>query len=159
MNLDLKIKTMALNEGADFYGVGNLSPAYNFIVNQGGKEVGLYPKAISLGIRLMDSIVDQLNQREEHSVAVNYRHHGYQIINQRLDLMTSRLSSKIQEEGYRALPIPASERYDDERICAVFSHKLAACLAGHGWIGKSCLLITPEFGPLYVGQPYSQMLL
>ena len=147
MNSDQKIRTMALDEGADFCGVANLSPARDFILDQGGEEVGSYPKAISLGIRLMDSIVDQLPRREEHSVAVNYRHHGYQVINQRLDLMASRLSSKIQEEGYRALPIPASERYDDERICAVFSHKLAACLAGHGWIGKSCLLITPEFGP------------
>ena len=45
------------------------------------------------------------------------------------------------------MPIPASQRVDDERICAAFSHKLAAHLAGQGWIGKSCLLVTPEQGP------------
>jgi epoxyqueuosine reductase QueG len=28
-----------------------------------------------------------------------------------------------------------------------FSHKKAAHLSGLGWIGKSCLLITPEAGP------------
>jgi epoxyqueuosine reductase len=43
--------------------------------------------------------------------------------------------------------VPASRRVDDERICASFSHKLAANLAGLGWIGKSCLLVTPQAGP------------
>lgn len=145
--LDKKIRELALREGADFYGVADLASANDFIQDQGGKEVASYPRAISLGIRIMDSIVDQLPHRHEKAVAVNYRHHGYDIINRRLDLLASRLSSSIQSEGFCALPIPASERYDDERICAVLSHKLAAHLAGHGWIGKSCLLITPKAGP------------
>ena len=92
-------------------------------------------------------------------MAVNYHHHAYQVINQQLDLMVSRLSREIQKKGYQALPIPASERYDDERICAVFSHKLAAHLAGQGWIGKSCLLVTTEAGPRVRWITYSRMLL
>jgi epoxyqueuosine reductase QueG len=145
--LDNKIREKALDEGADFYGVADLAEARDFIQDQGGEEVASYPRAISIGIRIMDSIVDQLPHRHEKGVAVNYHHHGYNIINRRLDLLASSLSSLIQSEGYSALPLPASERYDDERICAVMSHKLAAHLAGHGWIGKSCLLITPKFGP------------
>lgn len=146
-NINEIIRKLALEEGADFYGVADLAPARDFIQDQGGDEVASYPLAISLGIRIMDSIVDQLPNRQERAVAVNYRHHGYDIINRRLDLLASRLGSLIQKERYRALPIPASERYDDQRICAVLSHKLAAHLAGHGWIGKSCLLITPKVGP------------
>lgn len=145
--LDTVIRELALEEGADFYGVADLKLAEDFIRDQGGDEVASYPLAISLGIRIMDSIVDQLPNRQERAVAVNYRHHGYDVINRRLDLLASRLSSRIQKEGFRTLPLPASERYDDERICAVLSHKLAAHLAGHGWIGKSCLLITPKAGP------------
>lgn len=145
--LNEKIRELALKDGADFYGVADIASARDFIQDQGGDEVASYPLAISMGIRIMDSIVDQLPHRENRSVAVNYRHHGYDIINRRLDLLASRLSSQIQGEGFRALPIPASERYDDERICAVLSHKLTAHLAGHGWIGKSCLLVTPKAGP------------
>ncbi len=145
--LDPDLREIAHKKGADLYGVADLSPAHDFIKDQGGDEVDSYPRGISLGIRIMDSIVDQLPHREDRSVAVNYRHHGYEVINRRLDFLASCLSNHIQNAGYRALPLPASERYDDERICAVFSHKLTAHLAGHGWIGKSCMLITPEAGP------------
>ena len=132
---------------ADFSGIADLSPAYQAILAQGGPEVADYPRAISMGIRLVNSIVNQLPRRSDRMVAVSYRSHAYDVINTRLDAMASRMASHLQRLGYAALPVPASLRVDDERICSFFSHKMAAHLAGLGWIGKSCLLVTPQAGP------------
>jgi epoxyqueuosine reductase len=147
MDMNHKIKENAEKWGTDFFGIADLSLVHEAILVQGGSVVAGYPRAISVGIALFHTIVDQLPQRANRIVAVSYRHHLYDVINQRLDLLTSQLSSLLQREGYRALPIPAAKRTDDERLCAAFSHKLAAHLAGLGWIGKSCLLVTPEIGP------------
>ncbi len=144
--LDEWLDELSRSLGADYYGVAGLDEAGDFIEKQGGINVKKYPRAISIGIILLDSIVDDLPFRSKKSVAVNYKH-SYDIVNLRLDLIASRIASTIQKEGYKAMPIPASERDDDERISATFSHKLAANLAGLGWIGKNCLLITPESGP------------
>ena len=74
-------------------------------------------------------------------------HSAYDVINDRLDLFASKVASVLQMAGHASFPVPAAERVDDERICASFSHKVAARLCGFGWIGKSCLLVTPDHGP------------
>ena len=143
-----KISATAELYGATYVGVADLTPAQDAIVAQGGEMLRRYPRAISMGIALMDSIVDELPRiRQDRAVAVNYLHQGYGIVNNRLDMLASIVGSHVQKAGWASLPIPASERYDSERIMAVFSHKLAARHVGFGWIGKSCMLITPEHGP------------
>ncbi len=146
MESDNELDFLAKTLGADFFGVADLSDAHDAILDQGGAGIAKYPRAISMGISLFDDVVDRLPQRLEGAVAIDYRHHCYDVINQRLDNITSRLSSILQGDGYRVFPIPASKRVDDEKLSGIFSHKMAAHLAGLGWIGKSCLLVTPENG-------------
>ena len=100
-----------------------------------------------MGIALLDPLVEMLPDRERNGGGALYRHHAYDVVNAALDQLALRVANRLQREGYRALPVAASRRTDEARICGPFSHKLAAHLAGLGWIGRSCLLITPDHGP------------
>jgi len=147
MDLYDTVKTSVVSSGADYIGVADLVPAREFIVSFGGEQIAKYPRAVSIGIRLLDSLVDLLPDRQEYGNALLYRHGAYDAVNVELDRLALSVSKIIQNQGYNAIPIPAAKRASDEKIAAVFSHKLAAHLAGLGWIGKSCLLVTPNNGP------------
>jgi epoxyqueuosine reductase QueG len=132
--------------GIDMFGVADLLSAKNFITRQGGEHVGGFPRAISLGIRLIDNILDQLINHKDLVTIASYRG-VYDAANQALDRASLLMAKKVQESGYNAYPIPASSMLNNGNFEAVFSHKVAAHLAGLGWIGRNCLLITPHYGP------------
>ena len=71
----------------------------------------------------------------------------YRIVNPRLDSISLTLAQALDRAGFQAFVVPSSQTLDRTRLIGVFFHKLAAHLAGLGWIGKSALLITPEHGP------------
>jgi epoxyqueuosine reductase QueG len=146
MDLDAQIRTLAHSLDADYFGVADLSSAHDFILAQGGKRVARYPGAITIGMVLQDNLVNLLPEKES-AAAILYRHSSYDVVNIALDQMALRVANTLRRAGFDAFPIPASKRTDDDHISGIFSHKLAAHLAGLGWIGKSCLLITPEHGP------------
>ena len=132
----------------NFFGVAALTPYQPEIAAEWGELMASYPQGISIGISLLHPIVDQLPKRlEENSVRFNYRQHAYAIVNERLDLTASLISSTLQSAGFRAFPVSASQQTNKEKLSGMISHKMVARLAGLGWIGKSCLLVTPQAGP------------
>ena len=142
-----RLKDKAHSLGADFFGIADLTLAKDAFESQSGLSVREFPRAISIGIALLDTIVDLIADKEDQAAAKNYMHHCYNVINQRLDQIASRLSSELQKEQYTAFPVPASQTINPDKWHGLISNKLAAHLSGLGWIGKSCLLVTPQNGP------------
>jgi epoxyqueuosine reductase len=144
--LQEQLKLIVSQYGGDLYGVADLTPARDFIVDQGGPALGEYPRAISIGLRLIDSILEMHSPDEPRDLS-NYWHHVYSVVTPQLDFLSYRVAHELQKEGYRAFPVGGSLPSNIKTFTGIFSHKLAAHQAGLGWIGKSCLLITPEYGP------------
>lgn len=103
---------------------------------------GSYMRAISIGVRLLDSILDAVRT----SPTMTYYHH-YRTVNTQLDLLALQAAKLLEIEGYSALPIPASQTIDTGNHLALYQHKTVARLAGLGYIGRSALLVSYKFGP------------
>ena len=142
-----ELKKTAISIGASFFGVADLTPAHAEIDLQGGEIVSQFTRAISIGVALPVPIVDRIGNQKDRVALMSYRHHGYEVINLRLDDIASRLASQLQDRGFQAFPVAAAQTIDTVNHFGAFSHKLAAHLSGLGLIGKSCLLVTPQAGP------------
>ncbi len=100
------------------------------------------PFGVSIGMRLSERIIDEL----ESGPTKAYAYH-YHALNRFLDDLAIRTTNWIQKIGYQAFPIPTSQTIILKEHRGHLSHKMVSTRAGLGWIGKSALLITPEFGP------------
>ncbi len=133
--------------GIDLCGIADLSPALEQLVDQGGPIFEKYPRAVSLGCRIANEVVDAIEDHGDRALVMNYIHHIYSVVNQRLDQAALSVTGYLMEKGYRALPVPASQVLSYETYTGLAPHKTAAHLSGLGWIGKSALLVTRNYGP------------
>lgn len=144
--LDNQLEATASLLEIDVFGIADLTKAKDFIGIQGGTHIGRFPKAISIGIRLIDGIVDELCRHEELTAIYSYKA-LYNTTNAKLDKAAHSIARVLQQAGFHAYPIPASQTVNPRKLEGAISHKLVAHLAGLGWIGKNCLLISPDYGP------------
>jgi epoxyqueuosine reductase QueG len=146
----LEIEGLAVADGLHSLGVADLAePAVQAeIARQGGAYIAGFPRAVSLVHRLQDSLVDPLPMHHrDPGLARLYEFHVYKVVNARLDDVAESVATTLQRAGHRALPVPTSLSVDDAGRRGIVSHKLIARQAGLGWIGRNCLLVTPEAGP------------
>jgi epoxyqueuosine reductase QueG len=94
-----------------------------------------------VGFHLSDAILEEV----ENQPTPLYFHH-YQRVNILLDTIGLIVTSAIQDLGYQAMPIAASQIVDWKTQRAHLSHKHVARAAGLGWIGRNNLLVNEQFG-------------
>lgn len=96
------------------------------------------PRAVSMLMRIEPGVLRGMR----HGPTEDYREE-YRRLNGALDAAAAALVALLGEHGHRAVAVPATGA--DEGT--FFPHKTAATLAGLGWIGKTALFVSPEFGP------------
>ena len=140
--LEQELAQLAVNCGADLFGIADLSVYPEQIGREYGSELLAYGKAISVAVFFPRQIMAAVEQGPTHQYLTYY-----DALNTRINDICYRLANRLNRLHYLALPIPASQRLGDGRLQGLFSHRLAAHLAGLGFIGKNCALIHPEAGP------------
>jgi epoxyqueuosine reductase QueG len=126
--------------GADLCGVADVTEIRHEF-NLGPALRDTFDRALSLGKRIIGAVLEGI----EDGPTPLYLHH-YRQLNFFLDRAALLVSSFIQDKGFRALPIPASQIIDWEKQLAHLSHKKVALHAGLGWLGRNNLVVHPEFG-------------
>jgi epoxyqueuosine reductase len=99
------------------------------------------PFAISMLMRLDPLIVRGLRNGPTEEYFAEYRR-----LNRALDDATATLVQAITAQGGQAAAVPATLNGNGD-TGPLFSHKAAATSAGLGWIGKTALFVSPQFGP------------
>jgi epoxyqueuosine reductase QueG len=136
-----ELKEIAVSSGLTAFGVGNIEDlrAHFYALPSDQTEGMSY--GISIGARVSASVLKSCIIGPTR----HYLHH-YKMLNLLLDQAALKISLAIQDRGYNALPIPASQIVDWEKQTAHLSHKMIALRAGIGWIGRNNLLVNPLVG-------------
>jgi len=131
------IKDELLRRGADMVGVGDLRELP--IEVRAGLPIGIcvavkYPAQVIRGIASLPT--------------AEYRD-WYHRLNERLDTLVTLGARTLQALGYEAVAQTRAQVGTGEDILhTALPHKTVATRAGIGWIGKSALLVTEQYGSM-----------
>lgn len=133
--IQVNIKNLAVELGADLVGFcayaqppTSLAPTLTY--------------AVSIGVKLSDAVLQTVDTAPSFAYFQHYR-----TANALLDQIAFRIAREIEKHGYDALPIAASQSQGKNHPYeGVVPHKTAAVLSGLGFVGKSGLFLSSQYG-------------
>ncbi len=129
-----EFRALLLEQGADLVGFGDLEGI--------SEEPSALPRCVSLAVRLPAEIVRGIGE----GPTIDY-YEAYHSLNARLDALAEFAAAYLKEKGVQAKAQTTTTVVEAAGYRTAMPHKTCATRSGLGWIGKSALLVTPEFGP------------
>lgn len=126
-----KIKALAIEQGAWEIGFSKIEPPCEY------KNLN---NAISIVVKLSDSVIDAIDDKPTYT----YFHH-YRTVNALIDRITLRVGMFLEQNGANYVCVPASQSHGRE-YHGLYSHKQAAIASGLGSIGKNALFMSEKYG-------------
>lgn len=129
--LSQNLKKLLYESGASKVGFANLSE-----IVEGELQYG-----VSVAVRIPASTITSISD----GPTLEY-YDAYHCINEKLNALVTLAATYLKENGYEAYAQTTDVVKEFDVYRTTLPHKTVATNAGIGWIGKSALLVTEEFG-------------
>jgi epoxyqueuosine reductase QueG len=134
-DLNEEITTFLKSQGASLIGFADLKE-----IDPEAREN--FPYGICIASALDPKVISELKIGPTAAYRAEYKR-----ANLLLDSLALKLAQFLTDKGYKARVRPATFEEDQSALTAKLPHKTVATRAGLGWIGKSALLVTRQYGP------------
>ncbi len=135
------IKDILTGEGIYLFGFCGVSDIKDIFLFEKKEVLKNINHAISISYVLSDKILEEIEDAPTPSYAFHYKG-----VNSLLDIAALKVCAYIRQNGFDAIPVPASHIIDWENQKALVSHKHIATRSGIGWIGRNNLVVNPRYG-------------
>lgn len=132
MTLTEELKALLRSQGADLVGIGGMR----------GVENCNFRIGVSVAVALPVHVIHDLQEAPTEEY-----YHLYHSLNQTLNEIVSAGEEFLKGKSFAAWAQTTDRVKVSPDKTTPLPHKTVAARAGLGWIGKNCLLVTPQYGP------------